>query len=46
MSHVCGASPRSGGTWAGITAQRDYLADMGFDAIWISPISSQTYGLS
>jgi alpha-amylase len=27
-----------GGTWAGIEAQLDYIAGMGFDAIWISPI--------
>lgn len=25
-----------GGTWSGIEAQLDYIAGMGFDAIWIS----------
>jgi len=28
-----------GGTWAGIKRQLDYIQDMGFDAIWISPIT-------
>lgn len=27
-----------GGTWNGITQQLDYIAGMGFDAIWISPM--------
>jgi alpha-amylase len=27
-----------GGTWTGIKNQIDYIADMGFDAIWISPV--------
>lgn len=27
-----------GGTWAGIENQLDYIAGMGFDAIWISPM--------
>jgi alpha-amylase len=27
-----------GGTWAGIEGQLDYIAGMGFDAIWISPM--------
>ena len=27
-----------GGTWKGIEAQLDYVAGMGFDAIWISPM--------
>lgn len=30
-----------GGTWKGITNQLDYVANMGFDAIWISPITKQ-----
>nr|AOR81607.1 alpha-amylase [Phaffia rhodozyma] len=29
-----------GGTWAGITARLDYIQGMGFDAVWISPITS------
>lgn len=28
-----------GGTWAGIEEQLDYIQGMGFDAIWISPIT-------
>jgi alpha-amylase len=28
-----------GGTWAGIQRQLDYVQEMGFDAIWISPIT-------
>ena len=27
-----------GGTWNGITEKLDYIQNMGFDAIWISPI--------
>lgn len=27
-----------GGTWKGLQENLDYIADMGFDAIWISPI--------
>ncbi|KAK0213613.1 hypothetical protein IW262DRAFT_1410477 [Armillaria fumosa] len=27
-----------GGSWLGITQHLDYIQDMGFDAIWISPI--------
>ncbi|KAJ6605370.1 alpha-amylase [Mycena vulgaris] len=27
-----------GGSWAGIASHLDYIQDMGFDAIWISPI--------
>jgi hypothetical protein len=28
-----------GGTWNGIKRQLDYIQEMGFDAIWISPIT-------
>ncbi|TIA47190.1 alpha-amylase [Aureobasidium pullulans] len=28
-----------GGTWSGIERQLDYIQDMGFDAIWISPVT-------
>jgi hypothetical protein len=31
-----------GGTWKGITRNLDYIQDMGFDAIWISPIVKNT----
>jgi alpha-amylase len=27
-----------GGTWVGIKNQIDYISNMGFDAIWISPV--------
>jgi alpha-amylase len=27
------------GSWSGITQRLDYIQDMGFDAIWISPIT-------
>lgn len=29
-----------GGTWQGIISKLDYIQGMGFDAIWISPVSS------
>jgi len=28
-----------GGTWRGITRNLDYIKDLGFDAIWISPVA-------
>jgi alpha-amylase len=28
-----------GGTWQGIISKLDYIQGMGFDAIWISPVS-------
>ena len=28
-----------GGAWAGIEGQLDYIQGMGFDAIWISPVT-------
>jgi alpha-amylase len=27
-----------GGTWSGITQQLDYISNLGFNAIWISPV--------
>jgi len=30
-----------GGTWAGIKDQLDYIQGMGFDALWISPVTGQ-----
>ncbi|MCJ1369414.1 hypothetical protein MMC20_000625 [Loxospora ochrophaea] len=30
-----------GGTWAGISANLDYIQNMGFTAIWISPVTAQ-----
>ena len=35
-----------GGTWQGITNKLDYIQDMGFDAVWISPITYQLQGLT
>jgi alpha-amylase len=31
-----------GGTWAGITKNVDYIANMGFTGIWISPVWKNT----
>jgi len=33
-----------GGSWSGITQRLDYIQDMGFDAIWISPITHNIEG--
>ncbi|KAJ7222591.1 glycoside hydrolase family 13 protein [Mycena pura] len=33
-----------GGTWKGINNHLDYIQDMGFDAIWISPVVEQISG--
>ncbi|MCJ1313257.1 hypothetical protein MMC25_006934 [Agyrium rufum] len=30
-----------GGTWQGIINQLDYIQEMGFTAIWISPVTTQ-----
>ncbi|QIX00198.1 hypothetical protein AMS68_005715 [Peltaster fructicola] len=32
------------GTWVGIMNKLDYIKDMGFDAVWISPITTQLEG--
>ena len=40
----CTLSQYCGGTWKGIQNQLDYIAGMGFDAIWISPIVKNTEG--
>ncbi|KAL6243114.1 hypothetical protein RBB50_010214 [Rhinocladiella similis] len=34
----CGLREYCGGTWKGIESRLDYIAGMGFDAIWISPV--------
>ncbi|KAL3459520.1 glycoside hydrolase superfamily [Aspergillus heterothallicus] len=36
-----GARAYCGGTWQGIIDQLDYIQDMGFTAIWITPITEQ-----
>jgi alpha-amylase len=33
-----------GGTWKGITNKLDYIQNMGFDAIWISPVVKNVEG--
>ncbi|KAJ7051158.1 glycoside hydrolase family 13 protein [Mycena amicta] len=33
-----------GGTWKGIVNRLDYISNMGFTAIWISPVSEQPEG--
>ncbi|KAK4503775.1 hypothetical protein PRZ48_004690 [Zasmidium cellare] len=35
-----------GGSWQGIIDQLDYVQNMGFDAIWISPVTQQLDGLT
>ena len=35
-----------GGTWVGLTNRLDYIQGMGFDAIWISPVTHQVEGSS
>ncbi|KAJ6505398.1 GH13 alpha-amylase precursor [Mycena sanguinolenta] len=43
---ACDTSQRTycGGTWTGIANHLDYIQDMGFDAIWISPLSKNLDG--
>lgn len=36
-----GLGQRCGGTWRGIQNRLDYVQNMGFDAIWISPVVKQ-----
>jgi alpha-amylase len=31
-----------GGTWSALSSKLDYIADLGFDAIWISPVIENT----
>ena len=31
--------PYCGGTWTGVIEKLDYIQGMGFDAVWISPVS-------
>jgi alpha-amylase len=41
---ACSVTDRAycGGTWQGIINKLDYIQNMGFTAIWISPVTSQT----
>ncbi|KAI0640874.1 glycoside hydrolase family 13 protein [Trametes meyenii] len=45
-SPSCDTSQRKycGGTWKGIVNKLDYIQNMGFDAIWISPIVANVEG--
>lgn len=45
-SPACDTSQRKycGGTWKGIVSKLDYIQNMGFDAIWISPIVANLEG--
>ena len=40
----CNLSQYCGGTHIGLRKKLDYIADMGYDAIWISPIVKNTEG--
>lgn len=44
----CDAGERKycGGSWKGITNHLDYIQSMGFDAVWISPVSANFEGNS
>lgn len=44
----CDAGERKycGGSWKGITNHLDYIQGMGFDAVWISPVSANFEGNS
>lgn len=35
-----------GGTWRGLISKLDYIQDMGFTAVWISPVVEQIDGNS
>ncbi|KAF8469430.1 glycoside hydrolase family 13 protein [Russula ochroleuca] len=39
-----GARMYCGGTWKGIVNHLDYIQGMGFDAVWISPVSANIEG--
>ncbi|KAI0798144.1 glycoside hydrolase family 13 protein [Abortiporus biennis] len=45
-SPTCNTGDRKycGGTWKGITNKLDYIQNMGFDAVWISPIVANIEG--
>lgn len=44
----CDTSARKycGGSWQGITNHLDYIQNMGFDAVWISPVSANVEGVT
>ncbi|KAI9465024.1 glycoside hydrolase family 13 protein [Lactarius psammicola] len=39
-----GARKYCGGSWSGIVKHLDYIQSMGFDAVWISPVSANLEG--
>lgn len=39
-----GSKPYCGGSWCGIINHLDYVQDMGFTAVWISPVTKQIEG--
>ena len=41
-----GTGDYCGGTWQGLIAHLDYIQGMGFDAVWISPVTKQLEGLT
>ncbi|THH31734.1 hypothetical protein EUX98_g2466 [Antrodiella citrinella] len=45
-SPACDTSNRvyCGGTWNGVVSKLDYIQDMGFDAVWISPVVANIEG--
>jgi alpha-amylase len=43
-SSSCNLGDYCGGTFQGLTSKLDYIADLGFDAIWISPVVENTDG--
>ena len=45
-SPTCNTGDRKycGGTWKGIINKLDYIQNMGFDAIWISPVVENVQG--
>lgn len=45
-SKPCDTSARKycGGSWKGITSHLDYIQNLGFDAIWISPVVENLEG--
>ncbi|KAK5117010.1 hypothetical protein LTR62_006731 [Meristemomyces frigidus] len=46
VTATCNTGDRTycGGSWQGITKHLDYIQGMGFDAVWISPITAQLQG--
>lgn len=41
-----GVGDYCGGTWQGLIGHLDYIQGMGFDAVWISPVTEQLEGLT